>query len=158
MRQFKAMIDNIIHNAAESNIIPKEELEILLGTKDDTKPIRVGTKDDTKPIRESAHIVEKSDLARLVLMYTEGGFYLDVDRLVNKRIEDVIQPNTRLCLPTSNDANFCQDLMCTAPKNELFLSIIRDATNMRLPLKRRKGWCKGGALFEMVRYAQCDVF
>lgn len=147
MRQFKAMIDNIIHNAAESNIIPKEELEILLGTKD-----------DTKPIRESAHIVEKSDLARLVLMYTEGGFYLDVDRLVNKRIEDVIQPNTRLCLPTSNDANFCQDLMCTAPKNELFLSIIRDATNMRLPLKRRKGWCKGGALFEMVRYAQCDVF
>ncbi|KAL7530448.1 hypothetical protein ACHAXR_003506 [Thalassiosira sp. AJA248-18] len=133
------MVDNVIRKAADSELIPKEECDILLGVKDNAGNI----------IQEPSHFVERTDIARLLLMYTEGGFYIDVDRLINKRMEDVIQPNTRLCLPTQNDITFCQDLMCTSPKNELFLATIREASNMRIPQKRRKGWCKGGQLFEM---------
>lgn len=133
------MIDDVIRKAADSNLIPREERDLLVGAKGD----------DGNVTRYAAHIVERSDIARLILMYTEGGFYIDVDRLISKRMEDVIEPNTRLCLPTFNDVNFCQDLMCGSRSNKLFLSMIRDATNRRLPLERRQGWVKGGSLFEL---------
>lgn len=87
------MIDNVIRNAAKSNIIMMEEAETLVGRKDS----------DGNFIQHPAHIVERSDIARLILMYREGGFYIDADRLINKRLDDVIQSNTRLCLPT-----FCE--------------------------------------------------
>ena len=133
------MVDDIIRKGADSNIIPMEESKLLLGIKDD----------DGRVIQRAAHIVERSDIARLILMYTEGGFYIDADRLISKKISDVLHDNTRLCLPTFNDVNFCQDLMCTARHNKLFLSMINDATNIRLPQKRREGWIKGGSLFDL---------
>lgn len=133
-------IDSIIRKAGNSGLISKEEADILLGDKNG----------------EAAHIVERSDIARLILMYTEGGFYLDVDRLISKPMADVLEKNTHLCLPTFNDVNFCQDLMCTSPGNRLFLSMIQEASRYRMtngpdgkPLERRKGWAKGGDLFEL---------
>lgn len=75
-----AMIDEIIKNAGNASIIPKEEVDILL----------------------DAHIVERTDIARLLLMYSEGGMYIDIDRLNNKMISDVIHKNTRLCLVSSS--------------------------------------------------------
>lgn len=92
------MIDNIIRNAADAGLIPTEESNVLIGS-------------ENNGLGHKAHIVERSDLARMILMYTQGGLYLDADRLVSKRIDDVIQPSTRLCLPTYDDVNFCQDLM-----------------------------------------------
>ncbi|KAL7552280.1 hypothetical protein ACHAWF_015518 [Thalassiosira exigua] len=134
------MIDDVIHGAAEVGLIPIEERDILVGVTDAEKNM----------LKPSAHIVERSDIARLLLMYSQGGFYVDVDRLISKRLsDDVLGQNTRLCLPTSSDANFCQDLMCTAAKNDMFLAMIRDATNTRLQVERRRGWCKGGSLFDL---------
>lgn len=133
------MVDDVIRKAADSDLIPQEECDILVGKKDDEGNV----------IKEAAHIVERSDIARLLLIYMEGGFYIDADRLISKNIEDVIQPVTRMCLPTSDDSNFCQDLMCSSRKNDLFLFMIREATKSRLPLKRREGWVQGGGLFEL---------
>ena len=71
-------------------------------------------------------------------------------------MSQIVEPSTRLCLPTFNDVNFCQDLQCSSPQNELFLSMIRECSQIRMkkgpgggPLERRKGWSKGGALFDM---------
>mmetsp|Transcript_24722 Transcript_24722/g.49279 ORF Transcript_24722/g.49279 Transcript_24722/m.49279 type:complete len:479 (+) Transcript_24722:37-1473(+) len=132
-------VDNIIRKAAKENIISQEECNILVGGKDGV-----------------AHIVERSDIARLILMYMEGGLYIDADRLISKELSSVIHPNTKLCLPTHNDVNFAQDLMGTSPGNKLFLSMIRKASNRRMkggrnkgPLERRKGWIDGGSLFDM---------
>ncbi|KAL3797968.1 hypothetical protein HJC23_013206 [Cyclotella cryptica] len=139
-------VDNVIRGAGLSGLISKEEADILVGTKDENGNI----------LTEAAHIVERSDIARLILMYTQGGFYLDADRLVSIPMSKIVQPSTRLCLPTFNDVNFCQDLQCTSPENELFLSMIRECSEIRMkkgpgggPLERRKGWSKGGALFDM---------
>ncbi|KAL7481931.1 hypothetical protein ACHAW6_007650 [Cyclotella cf. meneghiniana] len=139
-------VDNVIRGAGNSGLISKEEADILVGTKDETGNI----------LTEAAHIVERSDIARLILMYTRGGFYLDADRLVSVPMSEIVTPSTRLCLPTFNDVNFCQDLQCTSPENELFLSMIRECSEIRMkkgpgggPLERRKGWSRGGALFDM---------
>lgn len=135
-------VDEVIRHGGREGILSQEEVDILVGTATN------GT--------EAAHIVERSDIARLILMYTQGGFYLDADRLVSIPMSKIVQENTKLCLPTYDDVNFCQDLQCTSPKNELFLAMIRDCSNIRMkkgpnggPLERRKGWSRGGALFDM---------
>lgn len=136
-------VDDVIRAAGKSGIISQEEADILVGASTNGE--------------EAAHIVERSDIARLLLMYTEGGFYLDADRLVSRPMSKVLTtPDIKLCLPTYDDVNFCQDLQCTSAKNDLFLSMIRDCSNIRMkkgpgggPLERRKGWSKGGALFDM---------
>eukprot|EP00584_Thalassiosira_punctigera_P002088 CAMPEP_0172530568 /NCGR_PEP_ID=MMETSP1067-20121228/4264_1 /TAXON_ID=265564 ORGANISM="Thalassiosira punctigera, Strain Tpunct2005C2" /NCGR_SAMPLE_ID=MMETSP1067 /ASSEMBLY_ACC=CAM_ASM_000444 /LENGTH=447 /DNA_ID=CAMNT_0013314805 /DNA_START=137 /DNA_END=1480 /DNA_ORIENTATION=+ len=133
------MVDDVIRKAGDSDIISREECDMLVGKKDDEGNV----------IKGAAHIVERSDIARLLLMYIEGGFYIDADRLISKRMEDVINPSTRMCLPTFNDVNFCQDLMCTSRGNDLFLSMVHEASKIRIPAERRDGWIKGGRLFDM---------
>ena len=133
------MVDDVIRRGAALNIIPQEECDLLVGSKDE----------EGNMIHEPAHIVERSDVARLLLMFMEGGLYLDADRLVSKKIDDVIKSNTRLCLPTHDDINFSQDLQCTSKGNDMFLAMIKEASTIRVPLERRRGWIKGGNLFDL---------
>ncbi len=132
------MIDRVIQRAGDIGIISKKEVDMLIGVE--------GEEEGQK---QTAHIVERSDIARLVLMYQQGGIYLDVDRLVSRKFADFITPSTRLCLPTHFDINFAQDILCSSPGNEMFLSIIQRASQIRLESERRKGWTMGGSLFEM---------
>jgi mannosyltransferase OCH1-like enzyme len=60
-----------------------------------------------------AHIVERTDAARLLMMWHEGGFYQDVDRLYNVPMDRVLTPEVKMVIPTLYDTNFMQDLMCT---------------------------------------------
>ena len=133
-----AMIDTVIRMAGDVGIISKEEMELLIGVE--------GGEGGQK---QTAHIVERSDIARLLLMYQQGGLYLDVDRLVSKKFDSFITESTRLCLPTHFDINFAQDIMCSSPGNEMFLSIIQRASAIRMESERRKGWTKGASLYEM---------
>jgi hypothetical protein len=135
-------VDAIIRRGGQEGILSHQEVDILVGS-------------DTNKY-EAAHIVERSDIARLLLMYLEGGLYLDADRSISIPMSRILQDTTKLCLPTFDDLNFCQDLMCTSPKNELFLDMIRDCSRIRMktgpnggPLERRKGWSKAKELFEM---------
>lgn len=132
------MIDRVIQRAGDIGIISNKEVNML-----------VGVEGEEEGQKQTAHIVERSDIARLVLMYQHGGIYLDVDRLVSRKFADFITPSTRLCLPTHFDINFAQDILCSSPGNEMFLSIIQRASKIRLESERRKGWTKGGLLFEM---------
>lgn len=132
------MIDRVIQRAGDTGIISKKEVDVLIGVE--------GEEEGQK---QTAHIVERSDIARLILMYQQGGIYLDVDRLVSRKFADFITQSTRLCLPTHFDINFAQDILCSSPGNEMFLSIIQKASKIRLESERRKGWTKGSSLFEM---------
>ena len=70
------------------------------------------------------HIVEKIDLWRLIKLYNEGGLYLDIDRLCDTSINDIIKPETKLVLPTCAEHDFSQDFMCSAPNNPIFKTAI----------------------------------
>lgn len=136
-------IDVIIRDASE--ILSQEERDILLGESDGKGGYKNG-----------AHIVEKTDLARLLLIYTQGGLYLDVDRVVNVKLDDLFRQNTRMCLPTVYDTNFMQDIQCSSPKNKVFLEAIQAQTKIRMtggrggrPLERRGGWARTEDLFAM---------
>jgi hypothetical protein len=68
---------------------------------------------------KGAHLVSKTDLLRLLLMFKEGGLYQDVDRLYNIPLDELIGPNTKMLLPTAPRV-FVSDFMCSAPGNRLF--------------------------------------
>jgi len=81
---------------------------------------------------EDRHIVEKSDVWRLIKMFNEGGLYCDIDRLCNTSINDIIKPETSVVLPECNGSDFSQDFMCSGPNNPMFLE------TLKLNLERRR--------------------
>jgi hypothetical protein len=97
---------------------------------------------EQKSLLKHAHPVEQSDAFRLLLMYTLGGVYIDLDRVVNIPFRHVILNKTRLLLPTHYDVNFAQDIMATAPGNRLFLHAFNTQHGLRTTFKRRKGWIR----------------
>ena len=67
------------------------------------------------------HVVQKTDLWRLIKLLTEGGLYIDIDRFVDTPLDDLLDEGTRWVLPTCRDHDFSHDFMLTAPHNPAFL-------------------------------------
>jgi mannosyltransferase OCH1-like enzyme len=71
---------------------------------------------------KDVHIVGKSDLWRLLKMYNEGGLYMDIDRLYNVSLSDIITSDTiKWVLPTFLEFDFSHDIMLSAPGNPVFM-------------------------------------
>jgi mannosyltransferase OCH1-like enzyme len=81
------------------------------------------------------HIVEKLDIWRLLKLYYEGGMYIDLDRLYNIPMKDIVKDNIAWVLPTNNDYDFSHDIMITAPNNPAFELILS------LYFSRRQNGC-----------------
>jgi hypothetical protein len=77
------------------------------------------------------HIIEKIDVWRLIKVYNEGGLYVDIDKLCNKPLDDILNEKTRLVLPTCADYDFSHDFMMSAPGNPIF------SETLNLNLQRR---------------------
>ena len=91
---------------------------------------------DQYPLIADKHIVQKSDLWRLMLLFEEGGLYIDIDRFIDTPLDDLMGPSTRWVLPTCKDYDFSHDFMMTAPGNpayrvaaNLYLQRLRDGHN-----------------------------
>lgn len=69
---------------------------------------------------KNRHFVSKIDLWRQFKMYFEGGFYMDLDRLVNIPFSDIIKENIKWVVPTTLDYDFSCDVMLSAPNNPAF--------------------------------------
>jgi mannosyltransferase OCH1-like enzyme len=69
-------------------------------------------------------IVPQTDLWRLFKLYTEGGLYIDIDRLCNISLNDVLDDTTKCVLPTCEDTDFSHDFMLSAPNNPIFANTI----------------------------------
>jgi len=78
------------------------------------------------------HIVEKSDLWRLIKLYYDGGLYVDIDRFCNVKLSDIIDEDTRCVLPICLDWDFSQDFMLTIPNSPIM------AKTIEMILSRRK--------------------
>lgn len=74
---------------------------------------------------ENRSIIEKIDVWRLVKLYNEGGLYVDIDRLCNRSLDDIITKDARMVLPTCADHDFSHDFMCSAPLNPIFYETIK---------------------------------
>lgn len=57
--------------------------------------------------------MEQTDVARLLIMWHEGGFYQDVDRIYNVPMSHVLEPGVKMVLQTLYNGNFMQDQMCS---------------------------------------------
>eukprot|EP00038_Savillea_parva_P028383 m.64733 g.64733 ORF g.64733 m.64733 type:complete len:817 (-) comp8243_c0_seq2:174-2624(-) len=86
-----------------------------------------------------AHIVEQTDVARLLIMWHEGGFYQDVDRIYNVPMSHVLEPGVKMVLQTLYNGNFMQDQMCSAPGNPVVMQAINVSWNMRRRIPRVDG-------------------
>eukprot|EP00522_Entomoneis_paludosa_P009744 CAMPEP_0172452130 /NCGR_PEP_ID=MMETSP1065-20121228/9884_1 /TAXON_ID=265537 /ORGANISM="Amphiprora paludosa, Strain CCMP125" /LENGTH=379 /DNA_ID=CAMNT_0013204139 /DNA_START=36 /DNA_END=1175 /DNA_ORIENTATION=+ len=146
-------MDKVIADAGD--LIPPEEEQLLLG--------KSNTNGDAQA---AAHFAEKADLARLIVMYKYGGLYVNFDRRINIPLNQVFggdnpqERTARLCLPTFQDINFMQSVMCSAPQNRLFKEAITRSTDLRLhggnqhgqekkPLERRGGWIHKNELYAL---------
>mmetsp|Transcript_5906 Transcript_5906/g.13517 ORF Transcript_5906/g.13517 Transcript_5906/m.13517 type:complete len:875 (-) Transcript_5906:221-2845(-) len=133
-------MDAIIRKGADDGIITQDECDILIGNDK----------------FEGAHPVERSDLARMLIMYFFGGVYADVDTLVNSRdLDEVFTDQTKMCLPIYMGSNFQQSLLCSSPGNKIYLDIVKAMSAHRMksnnghPLERRGGWSHRNDLFSM---------
>lgn len=88
-----------------------EEIDEYLYKNIDTKDYNI--------IRE-CHIVEKTDLWRLVKLYNEGGMYIDIDRYCNVKLDDVIDPKAKCVLPICNNNDFSHDIMISSSNNPIY--------------------------------------
>ena len=84
---------------------------------------------------QNKHIVEVSDLWRLILMFKEGGIYIDIDRLCNVELDSLFSPKLRCFLPTYLDQDFSHDIMISTPENPIYAKA-RD-----LNMSRRRDGC-----------------
>jgi hypothetical protein len=73
---------------------------------------------------ENIHIVAKTDIWRLLKLHSEGGLYVDIDRLCNISLSDLVDDKTMWVLPTYKDSDFSHDFMMTAPNNPAFAKAI----------------------------------
>jgi len=81
---------------------------------------------------KNKHIVEKTDLWRLLKIYNEGGVYMDIDRLCNIPMNNIIKDNIKCIIPSYKDMDFSQDIMISCSKNPFHKKAIE------LNLERRK--------------------
>ena len=71
------------------------------------------------------HVVQKTDLWRLIKLYTEGGVYVDIDRFVNTPLDELVDEGTKWVVPTCRDYDFSHDFMMTAPQNPVYSTAAR---------------------------------
>ena len=81
---------------------------------------------------KNKHIVEKTDLARVLLIYNEGGIYSDVDRLCNIPLKKVIKPGIKCIIPFYKNDDFSQDIIISCKGNPFLKRTIE------LNLERRR--------------------
>ena len=73
---------------------------------------------------KSRHFVSKIDLWRLFKMWFEGGVYMDIDRMVNIPLSDIMDDSVGWVIPTTREYDFSCDIMLSAPGNPAFRTAV----------------------------------
>jgi mannosyltransferase OCH1-like enzyme len=117
-----AMIQNGVGNFIKLN----PDWKVVVHTDDEVEAYLTQNLDkELYELIQHDHIVPKTDIWRLIKLYSEGGMYMDIDRFVNKKMDDILFENTKCVLCTSQDYDFSHDIMITASNNPIFLNIIQ---------------------------------
>ena len=73
---------------------------------------------------ENIGIVPQTDIWRLIKLFKVGGVYIDIDRLCNKPLNDLLTDGVKWVLPTCEDNDFSHDFMMTSSGNPAFENVI----------------------------------
>ncbi|KAL3932007.1 MAG: hypothetical protein SGPRY_000879 [Prymnesium sp.] len=97
----------------------------------------------------TAQQVERTDLWRHLVMCREGGLYVDLDRLVNRPLSEVLPNGSRMLLASFQSLeDFSQDLLCSAPRNPLHCAVVEKHLQLRARCQNPLAWVHG----------QCSMF
>ena len=77
-----------------------------------------------KKILQKSRTIEFIDLFRLLIIYDTGGIWMDIDRLVNKNLSNIVTSKTKLLLPIWQNKDFAQDCFGSFPKNPMIKAAI----------------------------------
>lgn len=118
-----------IYNLKNLNL----DYEFIISDDNDIEEyIKTNIPENDYTLIKDKHIVEKTDLWRLLKIYNEGGIYMDVDRLCNIPLNNIIKDNIKCIIPTYKDMDFSQDIIISCSKNPFHKKAIE------LNLERRK--------------------
>ena len=113
------------------NLNPEYEF-IISDDNDIEEYLKLNISEEDYLLIKDKHIVEKTDLWRLLKIYNEGGIYMDLDRLCNISLDNIIKDDIKCIIPTYKDMDFSQDIMISCSKNPFHKKAIE------LNLERRK--------------------
>lgn len=116
----------IILNGLKQIIELNPDWDIQISTDDE---VNLYLKDnlplDYYTLVENIGIVPQTDIWRLIKLFMIGGVYVDIDRLCNKPLNDLLEEGVKWVLPTCEDNDFSHDFMMTAPNNPAFANVIK---------------------------------
>ena len=111
------LIVNGLHNLIKLN--PDWKVTVYTPSEIEYDLKNVLSQDDYEMVR-NRNFVSKIDLWRLFKMYFEGGLYMDIDRMCNIPLSDIIEDDIKWVCPTIEDYDFSCDFLLSAPKNPVF--------------------------------------
>jgi mannosyltransferase OCH1-like enzyme len=125
--------NKIVQNGLKNIISMNPDWDVTIYNDNDINHfLRKNLSSNQYQLYNQTHIVEKLDIWRLMKLYIEGGLYIDLDRLYDIPLSDILDEDTICVLPTCMDYDFSQDFVLSAPGNPIYLETIN------LILKRRQ--------------------
>lgn len=137
------MIPKIIHLSWKTKCVVDDQSDIVLGGLRkliDLNPdwdVQISTDNEVNnylktnlppeyyTLVKNIGIVPQTDIWRLLKLFHVGGVYVDIDRLCNKPLNDLLEEGVKWVLPTCEDKDFSHDFMMTAPSNPAFANVIK---------------------------------
>jgi hypothetical protein len=116
----------IIVNGLKQIIELNPDWDIQISTDDEVNDfLKTNLPPEYYTLVENIGIVPQTDIWRLIKLFKVGGVYVDIDRLCNKSLNDLLEEGVKWVLPTCEDNDFSHDFMMTAPGNPAFANVIK---------------------------------
>ena len=116
----------IIVNGLKQIIELNPDWDIQISTDDEVNLyLKDNLPKDYYKLVENIGIVPQTDIWRLIKLFKVGGVYVDIDRLCNKPLNDLVEEGVKWVLPTCEDNDFSHDFMMTAANNPAFANVIK---------------------------------
>jgi hypothetical protein len=117
---------DLITNGLKNLIELNPDWDVQISTDDEVNQyLKANLSEQQYKLIENIGIVPQTDIWRLLKLFNTGGLYIDIDRLCNKPLSDLLQDGVKWVLPTCEDNDFSHDFMMTAPGNPAFANVIK---------------------------------
>jgi hypothetical protein len=117
---------DLITNGLKNLIELNPDWDVQISTDDEVNQyLKTNLSEQHYKLVKNIGIVPQTDIWRLLKLFNTGGLYIDIDRLCNRPLSDLLQDGVKWVLPTCEDNDFSHDFMMTAPGNPAFANVIK---------------------------------
>jgi mannosyltransferase OCH1-like enzyme len=125
----KCVVDDqsdIVLNGLRKLIDLNPDWDVQISTDDEVNDyLKINLPPEYYMLVKNIGIVPQTDIWRLIKLFKIGGVYVDIDRLCNKSLNDLLEEGVKWVLPTCEDNDFSHDFMMTAANNPAFANVIK---------------------------------